>query len=241
MAKTTRRAKRVQPKPIEKQEVKPIEKKFLRFRKVDYEGHKMLLERVRKYYQAVLDRVHPIVKDFDIHKDLIPLLRNPDEFIRDYIMKDFDPKVGGVELDAEYVRERLKMPEAWDQVTQHIGLLFQFRNGAEVLKDLEFYYMKDRRLAINLDKLKEEYTDHTQDEPTAKRLEFTQKMCNLILEMREADLWPDDMFKGVTSNWTDGVEPNYQSILLQRDISDLRKEAQRMKGTAFLGSQRAFI
>jgi len=225
------------------------EAKFLRFDKEGYESKLSTLKRAITHYQAVFDRYPHEMMDkackLDFQRDFVPLLRDPDGFLRDRLMSPYLDRLKQSfekndlpEFDTNLIKENLKMPVNWEDLKHHVNLIFRMFTTVNIMDHMNFLYMNEGKITINDKELRGAFTFYTSSPEEAGRLQYIQALCTTMKSMQKSGLWPDHMFKGGTTKWTQGLEPLYSQITFKRDIADLRSASEAMKAEAFLGIKR---
>ena len=215
-----------------------MEKKVLRFEKIGFEDKKSQLERQRPFYQAVFDRINPLVKEFDFERDFFRLIIDPDKFIRDYLMKEFDLKMEQYKdfplLNKESVRDQIKLPDNWPDVLRHIQFLFRSKTARNIQDDLKVLFIEKGRVTIDLKKLEADFVEYVETDAEAERLKFVELLCQVLKDMRNSKLWPNHIWEGPISKFTTmGLQPNTELIKLKRDITELQQVLENEKNRVY--------
>jgi len=215
---------------------------FLRFDKEAFQTKLSTLRRAKGHYQAVFDRYPHKQASFDFQSDFLPLLRDPDHFLRNRLMspyldrlKESFEKNDLPEFSPDLIKESLKMPVNWEDLKHHVNMIFRMFTANDIIDHMNYLYIREGKITINDKELRKSFTYYTANAEEAERLQHVKALSDTIRAMQKSKLWPEDMFRGNTSKWTIGTEPLYAQITLRNDISDLKARSEAMKAEAFLG------
>lgn len=182
-----------------KMEATKEKRKLVYFDEVNFDSdvHK-LTQRIR-FLQSILDAWPAAAGSLTNWKDFTEMLRDPMKFIENRIIsRDFSPEISGIPLDAEKIRQFIKLPDTLE-LQFRIDIAFKSEYVGQFLNYYkDAYDIKDHKVIISenyLAELREKHSKYINNMQDAERLRLCESLVKHYRKMADSGLWPSACFQ----------------------------------------------